>query len=691
MANKYSRFQLRPYESNYIDPGSVAVSGVLRKRYDDNRSSYDMLTRAANSINTLEGDRHIKENALKKVESDFQRTIEVGNFENAGRVVSDSTNDFIGNRGLQLAQQSYANRQQELKTIDQLRANGKQVLDFNQVRDTDPNSETFGQITGHRTDAHSSYYQDPNGGEMIENVYRSGSEMQLDYTQRMESLLAGIAKDGGGSKLGPAEIQGFLKYMKSSGVSRSKANRVVQAALEAYIDSDEGTQDYRRLTEIEGLSDDEAKIDMVNRLSAVAEKQIGSVTTPHYMQIPTSKNDSNSNSKGYITTNGSQVKKPDVKQYSSIVSDLRDKQTELNSYAPGTPEYETAVKEINVLKSKARNYTNQIETSYPALQESLNRGKEAMGKYSALENMFLNMTSDDTGAWWQSLFGAGFWGDTFSETHVRNMWKGDEAEIQNFVNLFDKEGALEHINKTNGTNYTKADLPGLKKAASKYINWMYTEGNETLDSINDLASLKQSDVIVFSQDNTKAMDNVNKALKQYSFEQFNFVFETDEERIAAKKAWEQNAMESGAEGKEDIIKFAGITVPSQGETGKIIIEMNGARHLATFKDGDQFSNFAYQIYQDMGSPEMAQNQYIAQRVESGDFTNAEYVNLKMEDIVKGIENGQDMTFQHEALRLVVDNGTRDMLGLSQQEWANLPEATKQKHREAFYGKQYEIR
>ena len=280
MANKYSRFQLRPYESNYVDPGSVAVSGVLRKRYDDNRSSYDMLNRAANSINTLEGDRHIKENALKKVEGDFARTIEVGNFENAGRVVSDATNDFIGNRGLQLAQQSYANRQAELKRIDELRANGKQVLDFNQVRDTDPKSETFGQIIGHRTDSHNSYYQDPNGGEMVENVYRSGSEMQLDYTQRMEQLLAGIAKDGGTTKLGPAEVAGFLKYMKSSGVSRSKANRVVQAALEAYIDSDEGTQDYRRLTEIEGMTDDEAKIDWKIDLSPVHGSPFGSKYTP---------------------------------------------------------------------------------------------------------------------------------------------------------------------------------------------------------------------------------------------------------------------------------------------------------------------------------------------------------------------------------------------------------------------------
>lgn len=697
MANKYSRFQLQPYQTQYVDPGSVAVSGVLRKRYDDNRSSYDMLNRAANSINTLKGDRHIKENALKKVESDFQRTIEVGNFENAGRVVSDATNDFVGNRGLQLAQQSYANRQAELKMIDQLRANGKQVLDFNEVRDTDPNSETYGQVIGHRTDSHNSYYQDSSGGEMKENVYRSGSEMQLDYTQRMEQLLAGIAKDGGASKLGPAEVAGFLKYMKSSGVSRSKANRVVQAALEAYIDSDEGTQDYRRLTEIEGMSDDEAKIDMVNRMAAVAEKQIGSVTTPHYMQAPKQEG-SGTNSQGYVTVGGDQVKRADVNQYSDIVADLRDKQKELQSYAPGSAEYSTAINEINVLKNRASLYTNQIAAQYPALQESLNRGKTALGKYTVLENMFFNMTNEEVDkVWnmkgmrnlWDNIFPSGSWSTGFEEKNMSSIWSSPESELQNFVNLFDKEGVIEHINKTNGTNYTKADIPGLKKAASQYISWMHKEGNDTIDEINDLSSLKQADRIVFAANNTKALDDTNKALRQLNFESFNFVFETEEQRQAAKKLWDEAAT-GGAEGKSDLIKFAGMTVPSQGETGKIIIDINGARHLATFKDGDQFSTFAQRIYDDMGAPDMAQNQYIAQRVEEGNFTNAEYVNLKMETIIKGINAGQDMTFQAEALRIVVDNGVRDMLGLSQEEWANLSEVDKQKHRESFYKLQYQL-
>ena len=700
MANKYSKFQLQPYQSQYVDPGSVAVTGVLRKRYDDNRSSYDMLNRAANSVNTLEGDRHIKEAALKQVESDFQRTIEVGNFENSGRVVSDATNDFVGNRGLQLAQESYANRQSELSMIDKLRANGKQVLDFNTVKDTDPNSETYGQTIGHRTDSHSSYHQDANSGQMVENVYRSGSEMQLDYTQRMESLLAGIQKSGGASQIGPAEMAGFVKYMTGSGVTRSKANEVVAAALDAYIDTDEGTQDYRRLTQIDGMSEDDAKMDIVTRMQGVVEKQItGIISTPHYMKAPTAPGGQSGNGKGYSTSGGDQVKRGDIKQYSEIIADLRDKKEEFKSYAVGSDNYIAARNEIEVMKRQAKLYTKQIASQYPSLQESLKRGEDAMGNYKVLENMFLNMTNEEVDkTWnakglknlWDNIFPAGEWSTNFSEKNVSSIWSHDEAEIQNFVNLFDKDGALDYINKTNGTNYTKKDIPGLKKAASKYISWMHSEGNKTIDEINDLASLKQADRIVFATNNTKALEDTNKALRQYDFSSFNFIFDTDEEREAAKKAWDEAAIE-GAEGKADIIKFAGITVPSQGETGKIIIEINGARHLATFKDGDQFSDFAQKIYEDMGSPEMAENQYIAQRVEEGNFTNGEYAKMQESSMLKKLNSGADIGYEYSVLSTTIDNGTRDMLGLSADEWNALPEATKQLHREAFYELQYEIK
>ena len=688
MANKYSRFELKPYESQYVDPGSVQVAGVLRKRYDENRNSYDMLNRAAGSINTLDGDRHIKEAAMQKVEGDFQRTIEVGNFENAGRTVSDATNDFIGNRGLQLAQQSYTARQSEIKTIDTLRANGKQVLDFNEVRDTDPNSETFGQVIGHKTDAHSSYHQDPSTGEMVEDVYRAGSEMQLDYTERMEKLLSGIAKSGGGTIL-KSDIQGYVKYVTSQGVSRGKAHKVVEKALESYLGSDEGTQDYRKLTQIEGMSDEDAKLDMITRMQGVVEKQIGSISSPHYMKSNAGGGGGGADGRGYAYIGGTTVTRADVETYSDLKRDLRDKEIEVSKVPKGSNDYKRLQEEIRVLKNGNDNYRNEILANQPDLKEKMDRGEQALGDYIKLGDMLYNMTNDEDynilspfarmfeGV--SSLFGGESEGLAFGkdgERNVSSMWfANDASEIEDIQHLFDKPGVLEHINRTNSTKYTEKDMPGIKKAAVNYLKWMQEEGNDATNELDDLTSIKQSDKIIFAHENTDAYDDVNKQLKQLSFEDFRFAFQTDEEREEAKETWEKNAIspEVGAEGKEDIIKFCGMTIPTLKAQGKMILSINGKRHVVTAKDGDTFESVSSKFYMAMGAPKEAYKNRIAKEIASGDVTVDEFINMEMEEIHREELKGTDMEWDKKKLRNAIAYSVRTKHGLSKEAWNNLAE------------------
>ena len=43
MANKYSNFQFKDYKSVFVDPQTTEIQKILRSRWDENRSRYDVL------------------------------------------------------------------------------------------------------------------------------------------------------------------------------------------------------------------------------------------------------------------------------------------------------------------------------------------------------------------------------------------------------------------------------------------------------------------------------------------------------------------------------------------------------------------------------------------------------------------------------------------------------------------------
>ena len=60
MANKYSNFKFEPYKSVYVDPQTTEIQKILRERWDQNRSKYDLLDNSLNSMQVGEGDQTIK-------------------------------------------------------------------------------------------------------------------------------------------------------------------------------------------------------------------------------------------------------------------------------------------------------------------------------------------------------------------------------------------------------------------------------------------------------------------------------------------------------------------------------------------------------------------------------------------------------------------------------------------------------
>ena len=294
MANRYSRYELKPYQSMYVDPGKVQVASILKKRYDDNKLNYDMLNRTVGSMQVLEGDEGLKDAMVNNINGQFSDIAASGAFEIAGNAVSKATTDFMTNEGLIAARQSYANYDLEKKAKAQLRANGSQILfDKEFVRDDEGNlvrDENGQPILREIASMHKSHYQDPTTGEMVTSVYEPNFEQMLGYDEKMADLVANISmSDTGIKQLGALIRTGAY-------LSDSKVQKVVNGLMGTYLSTDEGIQQMRKLTQLEidpetgeTYTAEKAQEVIKNQMLAIASKQTGKSSfsyqkNPYYVE-----------------------------------------------------------------------------------------------------------------------------------------------------------------------------------------------------------------------------------------------------------------------------------------------------------------------------------------------------------------------------------------------------------------------
>jgi len=260
MANKYSKYALKPYVSTYVDPGSVKVNQILAERYDKNKEKKDLVDRTLGSFNALQGDQYLVQEAKNEVRSSLKGIVQNGNYEDAGLLIDEAIVRMDTDRGLLAAKKSYDNRAQELEWIKKATFEGQQVLDFGRGR----------------AENHNSYTTNSESGALEENIYQPLSEAQLDYNGAMSKLVKGIK--GG-----------------TYGVSQGHANNIAKGLYLNYIRSNEGKQDFRRLMELElpqTLSYDEretlAAQDIMKRLKSFTNQYV-------HQLVPKNKKDKNIN------------------------------------------------------------------------------------------------------------------------------------------------------------------------------------------------------------------------------------------------------------------------------------------------------------------------------------------------------------------------------------------------------------
>lgn len=77
MANKYSKYQLKPYVSQYVDPGWVDATTTLRDRWDKNKAEHTKLQQlaAATQVGPNAHEQQIKQNAINDIAGRFDNVI----------------------------------------------------------------------------------------------------------------------------------------------------------------------------------------------------------------------------------------------------------------------------------------------------------------------------------------------------------------------------------------------------------------------------------------------------------------------------------------------------------------------------------------------------------------------------------------------------------------------------------------
>jgi len=221
MANKYSRYELQPFPSLYVDDRKIDISKLLAQRYDANKQSKDLIDRTLSQMELLDGDKAHGERVKQNVKGLLKDHITKGDWENSSLVVADAAASVENDQGLIWANKSMQNRQAEINAIREAKLNGIPMIDFgSEARKT-----------------HQSYYYDEEAGTYIQNVYEPMSEAMLDYRSRKEAMIGKI----------PADQQGALTY-----VGRGKTNKIANLLVEQYIaDTKEGIQEYKKLVEVD--------------------------------------------------------------------------------------------------------------------------------------------------------------------------------------------------------------------------------------------------------------------------------------------------------------------------------------------------------------------------------------------------------------------------------------------------------
>lgn len=237
-----------------------------QQRYDVARDTLDETDAFINSVDHLEGDR----DALYQITSPYREGLaaarESGDYRGMYDQIRGLGKKVVSDKGIKTIQESYAGarRQEELEA-----QYGTRALSF-----SDPSKHRSIQVDER--------------GNVKYDVYTPHVEQRGDYDKRIQDIWSILKADGMPINLREhtGAIKGFLESGSWEGISGKKVQEYLGQAFDRYIESPEGEQDYRRLTQIEGYTPEEAVNDINRRMLSVGSGMVYSKTDMRYQQDP---------------------------------------------------------------------------------------------------------------------------------------------------------------------------------------------------------------------------------------------------------------------------------------------------------------------------------------------------------------------------------------------------------------------
>ncbi len=253
---------LTPVQSTFVDPGLDTfkeAAMIYRKTYDQNKDAYNLSKRVTAQMDLMPGDEKmgLRDQFTNTIDDTFSSIVNTGNFEDAEMAVQNAVDFITTDKTVLQARKNSAEYLREEALIEQFGPSG--VLDFNKNL-----RENFTTVTA-----------DEDGNQVV-NSYKEKMEKKEDYFTYMKDMVSGIAPDG---RPWSETIGNLTKYGNEQGVKSGKVERIANKLYEAYISDKVGDQDSRRLTQIEGMSEGQAKEDIIRRLVGAASPQVGTVRT----------------------------------------------------------------------------------------------------------------------------------------------------------------------------------------------------------------------------------------------------------------------------------------------------------------------------------------------------------------------------------------------------------------------------
>jgi hypothetical protein len=419
---------------------------VLRGRYDANMEAKSILDRAMGSVRTLNPIEQAKINQAKdEIEQKIAGRVD---FENMGKIITDSTTRFLTDHRVLDAMDSYAVRQKEREMEDTLRVQGKTPLDFNAPVVLDQNGKAvIDPVTGQPMRRHKTEDWDSE----TKGIYRMAVEEKLPWDVKAAQLIQGIQSDTNMmqkaimSGVDPGQVQYWL--MQTSGVSKDKKDNIAKFLVDEFKSSSEGNQMFRDLTQLNVnpatgtvYTAQEAEDRMLNFLKDIGQKQVNTNYNYNQIAIPKSSGDENEPPRieDSLLVRGETVDPFDGKLNDEAVNKyLKDKDFDITPSvaAPGTLAGNTgttpAAQKVNRSKKvaelqKAYEQGNLYSVVTPETPKSAIF--EFIGQNQDLKTAFPKSTNEDEGAYFKRLVGV------FRDVHApKNIRLNDMESARKLV------------------------------------------------------------------------------------------------------------------------------------------------------------------------------------------------------------------------------------------------------------------